>query len=156
MVLPILSYPNPLLQKKAEKIKDVKDPEIQGLVLDMLETLENAQNGMAIAAPQVGKLVRICVIRFEGKKYVLINPMIKSKSFAKEIMEEGCLSFPGKFINIKRSKKVTVEAMDRKGREIIIKAEGIFARALQHEIDHLDGMLILDRADKENKKSLLS
>jgi peptide deformylase len=155
MILPILNYPNPLLQKKAEKIKDFKDPEIKGLILDMLETLENSTNGLALAAPQVGKLVRLCVIKFQGKKYILINPKIKSKSLGKEILEEGCLSFPGKFIPIKRHKKVKVEFLDRHGNKMVIEADGILARALQHEIDHLDGVLILDRADKKDKQKLL-
>ncbi|HLN19127.1 MAG TPA: peptide deformylase [Patescibacteria group bacterium] len=155
MILPILNYPNPLLLEKAEKINDVTSPEIKELILDMIETLENSPNGMALAATQVGRMVRLCVIKFDGKKYIILNPKIKSKSIGKEILEEGCLSFPGQFIPIKRHKKVTVSALDRNGGEILIKADGIFARALQHEIDHLDGVLILDRADKKNKKILL-
>lgn len=156
MFLPILNYPNPLLIKKAEKIKDAKSPEIKELILDMLDTLDNAEHGMGLAAPQVGSSVRLCVIKFDGKKYILINPIIKSKSLSKEVVEEGCLSFPGKYVPIKRSKRVKVIAQNRNGEELIIKAEGIFARALQHEIDHLDGILILDKTDKESKKKLLS
>lgn len=154
MILPILNYPNPLLAKKAEKIKDPKDQEIRELVLDMLETLKDAQNGMGLAAPQIGRSVRLCVIIFQGKNYILINPKIKSKSFSKETIEEGCLSFPGQYVPIKRHKKVTVEALDRQGNEIEITAEGILSRAFQHEIDHLDGVLIIDRARKKDKKLL--
>jgi peptide deformylase len=144
MVLPILTYPNPLLKKKAEKIKDPKSSEIKELVFDMLETLEK-NNGLGLAAPQVGKSVRLCIIKLEGKTYIFINPKIKSKSWKKEILEEGCLSFPGKFMPVKRSKKVKVEAMDRKGEKIKIEAEGLLARAFQHEIDHLDGILFINR-----------
>ena len=144
MVLPILTYPNPLLKKKAEKIADPKSPEIKELVFDMLETLEK-NNGLGLAAPQVGKSVRLCVIKIDGKTYILINPKIKSKSWKKEILEEGCLSFPGKFIPIKRSRKVKVEARNRNGEKFTITGEGMLARALQHEIDHLDGMLFIDR-----------
>jgi peptide deformylase len=148
MVLPILTYPNPLLKKKAEKIKDPKSSEIKELIFDMLETLEKA-NGLGLAAPQVGKSVRLCVVKNErnpgSKTYILINPKIKSKSWKKEILEEGCLSFPGKFMPIKRSKKVKIEAIDRKGEKIEIKAEGLLARAFQHEIDHLDGILFIER-----------
>ena len=84
-------------------------------------------------------------------QYMNINPKIKSKSLGKEILEEGCLSFPGQYLPIKRYKKVTVLAQDRKGEEIIIKADGILARAFQHEIDHLDGVLFIDRAGKKRK-----
>jgi len=155
MILPIITYPNSLLTKKAEKIKNAKDPEIKDLIFDMLETLKNAENGMGLAAPQVGKTVRLCIIRFQGKNYILINPKIKSKSLGKEILEEGCLSFPGRYVPVKRHKKVKVEAEDRHGNKIIIKAEGILARALQHEIDHLDGVLLIERTDKENKEKLI-
>lgn len=144
MILPILTYPNSLLKKKTEKIKDPKNPEIKELVFDMLETLEK-NNGLGLAAPQVGKSVRLCIIKLEGKTYILINPKIKSRSWKKEILEEGCLSFPGKFMPIKRSRKVKVEALDRKGEKIKIEAEGLLARAFQHEIDHLDGILFINR-----------
>ena len=154
MILPIIEYPNPLLKKKAEKIRDVNDPQIKELIFDMLETLDNAQ-GLGLAAPQIGKSVRLCIVKFDrtpkSKTYILINPKIKSKSLGKEILEEGCLSFPGQYLPIKRYKKVTVLAQDRKGEEIIIKADGILARAFQHEIDHLDGVLFIDRAGKKRK-----
>lgn len=154
MILPILAYPNDILEKKAKKVENANDPEIKELVLDMLETLVS-NNGMGLAAPQIGKSLRICVVKAERKTYILINPEIKSKSLRKEIMEEGCLSFPGKFIPIKRSRKVTVEALDRRGEKIKLKAEGILSRAFQHEIDHLDGVLLSDRAEKKYKKVLL-
>lgn len=142
--LPILIYPNPLLKKKAEKIKDPKDPAVRELIFDMLETMKK-NNGLGLAAPQVGKLIRLCVIKFEKKTYILINPKIKSKSWSKEIAEEGCLSFPGRFIPVKRSKRVKVSAYDKTGKKISLEAEGLLARAFQHEIDHLDGILYIDR-----------
>lgn len=144
MILPILKYPNVILKKKAKKIKDIKNPEIRELILNMLETLKDA-SGLGLAAPQVGQSVRLCIIRLNGKTYVLINPKIRSKSIRKEILEEGCLSFPGKYLPIKRHKKIKISAEDRKGNKIILKAEGLLARAIQHEIDHLDGILIIDR-----------
>ncbi len=143
-VLPILIYPNPLLKKKAEEIKDPKDPAVRELIFDMLETMKK-NNGLGLAAPQVGKLVRLCVVKFERKTYILINPKIKSKSWSKEIAEEGCLSFPGQFILVKRSKKVKVTAQDKTDKKISISAEGLLARAFQHELDHLDGILYIDR-----------
>ncbi len=144
-LLPILIYPDSRLKEKAQEIADPKDPLIQELIFDMLETMKE-NNGMGLAATQVGKSVRLCVIRFERKTYILINPKIKSKSWGKEIAEEGCLSFPGQFIPIKRSKKVKVVAQNKAGKIITIDAEGLLARALQHEIDHLDGILYIERA----------
>jgi peptide deformylase len=155
MILPILTYPNKILEKKAEKIKDVRDPEIKELIFDMLETLNSSDNGMGLAAPQVGKSLRLCVIRFNRRNYILVNPKIKSRSLGKEIMEEGCLSFPGIYVPIKRSKKVKVETMDRHGKKIEIKADGILSRAMQHEIDHLDGILFIKRMSKKDKERLL-
>ncbi|HAI74555.1 MAG TPA: peptide deformylase [Candidatus Moranbacteria bacterium] len=143
-VLPILFYPDPRLKKKAEEIKNPKNPAVRELVFDMLETMKK-NNGLGLAAPQVGKLLRLCVIKFEKKTYILINPKIKSKSWSKEIAEEGCLSFPGQFIPVKRSKRVKVAAQDKTGKKISISAEGLLARAFQHEIDHLDGILYIDR-----------
>lgn len=143
-ILPIKIYPAPCLKEKAQEISNPKDPEIQELILDMLETMKE-NNGMGLAAPQVGKSLRLCVIKFERKTYVLINPKFKSKSWSKEIADEGCLSFPGQFIPIKRSKKVKVTAKNKSGKEITVEAEGLLARAFQHEIDHLNGILYIER-----------
>jgi peptide deformylase len=143
-LLPILTYPDPRLKKKTCEIENPRDPLIRELIFDMLETMKE-NNGMGLAAPQVGKSLRLCVIRFERKTYILINPKIKSKSWGKEIAEEGCLSFPGQFIPIKRSKKVKVVAQNKAGKEFTLEAEGLLARALQHEIDHLDGILYIER-----------
>ncbi|HRY82142.1 MAG TPA: peptide deformylase [Candidatus Moranbacteria bacterium] len=145
MILPIITYPNEILRQKAKKIKNPKDKEIKDLILDMIETMEKSGNALGLAAPQVGQSIRLCIIKLDGKTYILINPKISRKSWKKETTEEGCLSFPGKFIPIKRSRKVTVKALDKNGEEIIIKAEGLLARAFQHEIDHLDGVLFIDR-----------
>lgn len=114
----------------------------------MLETMEETENCLGLAAPQVGASVRLCVFKLGGKTYILINPKFKSKSWKKEIVEEGCLSFPGKYIPVKRSAKVKVEALDRNGKKITISGSGLLARALQHEIDHLDGILFIKREVK--------
>lgn len=152
-ILPIIKYPDPILEEKTKKIIQPQDLEIKRLALDMLETLDK-NKGLGLAAPQVGVAVRLCVIKFNGKNYILINPQFKSKSWSKIITEEGCLSFPGQFLTVKRHKKVTVKALDRNGKEFIIKAEGLLSRALQHEIDHLDGILFIKRKirSKEIKK----
>lgn len=149
--LPIITYPNPLLQKKTEMIKDAKKASIKKLILNMLETME-ANNGVGLAAPQVGKSVRLCVVRVDNITYVLINPKITYKSWLTEIAEEGCLSFPGKFIPVKRYKKVRVKAQDEHGNKIVIKADGLLGRALQHEIDHLDGKLYIEKEVKLRKR----
>lgn len=152
--LPILTYPNALLEKKAAKIKNPTEPEIQRLILDMLETMEE-NNGLGLAAPQIGKSVRLCVIKLDGKTYVLINPEFKSKSWKKSVAEEGCLSFPGEFFPVKRHWRVKVKALDRNGEEVTIDADGLLSRAFQHEIDHLDGILFISkkaRIKKQTKK----
>ena len=143
-ILPIIKYPDPVLRKKCGKIKDPLNPEIQKLIPRMIKAMK-ANNGMGLAAPQVGKSIRLCIIEEGGRLYVLINPKIKSRSREKVMGEEGCLSFPGKFLNIERSEKVKVRYLDEKGKKVKIKASGLLARALQHETDHLDGVLFIDR-----------
>jgi len=148
-MLKIIKYPNDFLRKKTRevKVKELKDPKIQRFILDMAKTME-VEKGVGLAAPQVGSDLRICTIQADDEAYVLVNPKIKSSSRKKDIFEEGCLSFPGKFFPIERPIKVKVQARDREGKKVKIKADGLFARVLQHEIDHLDGILVIDRAVK--------
>ncbi|MDO8529449.1 MAG: peptide deformylase [bacterium] len=143
----IITYPNKILEKKAKKIKDPLDAEIQKLIKKMIETLQTAE-GAGLAAPQVGKSIRLCIVRYEENTYILINPQITSYSRATITREEGCLSFPGKFIPIKRAEKIKARYTDEKGNKIKTKAEGLFARIIQHEIDHLNGILFIKRAKK--------
>ncbi len=117
----------------------------------MLETMEK-NNGLGLAANQVGQLARICIVKLEGKTHIFINPRLKSKSWSKIVCEEGCLSFPGKFIPVKRSKKVKVEALDKNGQKFVLKTEGLLSRAVQHEIDHLDGILFIEKETKLKKR----
>jgi len=152
MILPIITYPNPILEKKTRKIKEeeIKSPEIKELIFDMLETMD-ANNGIGLAATQVGKSVRLCIIKLGNKTHILINPKFKSKSWKKVVAEEGCLSFPGQYFPVKRSARVKVNALNKNGKEITISADGLFARALQHEIDHLDGILFISKKVKSKK-----
>lgn len=150
--LKIVEYPNPILLKKTEPILDVKKASIKKLISDMLETMEE-NNGVGLAAPQVGKSLRLCVIRVEDETYILINPRITYKSYLKEIWEEGCLSFPGKFIPVKRHKKVRVKAKNELGEEVTLKADGLLSRALQHEIDHLDGKVFIEKEVRLHQKN---
>ncbi|MBU2028336.1 peptide deformylase [Patescibacteria group bacterium] len=149
--LKILTYPHPLLEKKTQKVKNSQAPEIKRLILDMLEMMEK-NSGLGLAANQVGQLVRVCIVKLEGKTHIFINPRLKSKSWGKIVCEEGCLSFPGKFIPVKRSKKIKVEAFDKNGQKFVLKAENMLARAIQHEVDHLDGILFIEKEVKQKKK----
>lgn len=147
-LLPIVTYPNPILTKKTAEIDDVQNPSIQRLIQDMLETMET-NNGIGLAAPQIGKSLRLCTIMMEDKTYILINPKITYLSKEKNDDMEGCLSFPDKFICVKRSEKIRVKALDENGKAVQIKAKGLLARVLQHEIDHLDGKVFIEREVKE-------
>jgi len=156
MKLEIRTFPDPILSQKTAKIKDPFTPEIQDLILNMIATMRDEGNAVGLAAPQVGKSLRLCVIQDEGVDYVLINPSITSKSKTKVISEEGCLSFPGEFFPIPRHEKVQVRYLDKDGKEAKIKAGGLLARALQHEIDHLDGILIIQRIPKKRSKPIIT
>ena len=148
--LPIIKCPNPILRQKAKKIKDPLDPKIQELILAMKETL-NKKNGLGLAAPQVAESIQLCLVKDDRNSettYVLINPQIKLSSREKSVMEEGCLSIPEKFFLIERPEKIKVRYLDETGKKCKIKAEGLFARAIQHEADHLKGILITDRIKK--------
>ncbi len=139
----ILKYPNPILKKKAEKVKEITE-EIKNLGRDMIEILEINQ-GVGLASSQVGELKRIIAVRFEDRPRIFINPVILKKSKETEVIEEGCLSFPGLFLKIKRAKEIEVKALDENGKEIRIKDNGLISRIFQHEIDHLEGILFIDR-----------
>lgn len=145
--LKIITYPNDFLRCKTRKVKDFSDPKIAKLVFDMIKAMEDAR-GIGLAATQVGSDWRICIVEVQGNLLILLNPEIKTFSRKKEILEEGCLSFPGKYLPIERPAKVKVKANDLTGGKLRIKAEGMLARALQHEIDHLDGILMIDRVKK--------
>jgi len=153
-MLKIIKYPNNFLRRKARevKIEELKSPKIQRLILNMMKTME-VEKGVGLAAPQVGSNFRICLVKADREKdsnaIALINPKIKSSSRKKDIFEEGCLSFPGKFFPVERPVKVKVAAKDIAGKKLKIKADGLLARVLQHEIDHLDGILVIDRAMKK-------
>ncbi|MBU4030801.1 methionyl-tRNA formyltransferase [Patescibacteria group bacterium] len=136
---------NPVLRRKAKEVKKINS-QIRELILNMKETLESDGNSIGLAAPQVGKSLRIIAISPElnEKSIILINPKIVKTSFRKIVLEEGCLSLPNISIPIKRHSKITVQALNEKGEPIKIKTEGLAARIIQHEIDHLDGILIID------------
>ena len=135
-------YEDELLRKKCRSVDGI-DERIVTLLKDMAETMYNA-NGAGLAAPQVGILKRIVVIDVGEGIINLINPEI-IKTEGTQISEEGCLSIPGKWGKVKRPRKVTVRALNEKGEEIVLEGEGELAKALCHEIDHLDGVLFIDK-----------
>ena len=147
----IRKYGEKVLRQKSEEVEDI-DGEIQKVIEDMKEVLFEAK-GLGLAAPQIGVLKRIFLaIHPENKNLiVVINPVIVEKS-GKEIDMEGCLSFPDIYFSIPRAKKVVISGLDEKGREIEIEGNGLLARCFQHEIDHLNGILIIDYATEEEKK----
>ena len=150
-VKPIITVPNELLKKTSDPIEKVGDNE-KKLVKDLFETMYNS-NGIGLAAVQVGILKRILVIDVSTKEekknpMCFINPVIKKISDEKSVYEEGCLSIPDTFIEIERPKICDVEYINLEGKLKYIKCDGLLSTCLQHEINHLDGKLIIDYLSK--------
>ena len=158
-LLKIITPENPALRQKARKIPPQVIPELQTLIDDMVETMRKAE-GAGLAGPQVARSLRLFVAEYaeppaeegqEGpppKLYVLLNPEIVRTSVEMVDGAEGCLSIPGYAGDVLRHEAVTLQAYNRAGRPVKIKAKGWLARIFQHEIDHLDGVLYIDRASK--------
>jgi len=148
-VLPMVTYPDPVLRRKAMRVTSI-DESIGRLIDDMVETMHET-GGVGLAAPQVGIPLRVAVIELPGEEtIVLVNPKIVKRSGERQV-EEGCLSLPGYRGEIQRSVKVTAKGLDRYGREIRIKGEGLLAQALEHEIDHLNGTIYIDHLEGIDK-----
>jgi len=141
-ILTILTYPDPIL---AQTCSDVTrfDESLQKLIDDMFETMLE-RNGVGLAAPQVGLLQNLFVVQFEDRRLIAINPKIISFS-GKTIDEEGCLSCPEANVKLERADKITLKCLNRKGKPITIKEKGFFSRIIQHESDHLSGIVILNK-----------
>ncbi|KPL21256.1 MAG: hypothetical protein AMJ93_10075 [Anaerolineae bacterium SM23_84] len=156
----ILVAGDPTLRQKAKKIKSF-GPSLEALIDDMLDSM-HAVDGLGLAAPQIGVPLRVIIIEMPpetdeegkqvqpGQQYVYCNPEIV-KSSGEEELDEACLSVPGYVGAVKRATRITVKGQDAAGRRIRTKAEGLLARAFQHEIDHLDGILYIDRVDSPEK-----
>jgi len=150
----LIKYPAPVLRKPTETIKEIDAELIQ--TADEMLTLMYEKNGVGLAGPQAGISKRIAVIDLREDHhpvYVLINPRVVKREGAVET-EEGCLSLPEIFTDVKRAERVKVEYIDREGETRSIEAEGLFARALQHEIDHLNGVLFIDRIGETRRRLL--
>jgi peptide deformylase len=153
-ILEIKEYGEPILRGKALPVKEIA-PEILNLIKDMAETMYT-DSGVGLAAPQVGVSKRIIVIDGEEEGLmVLINPILV-KSEGELVEEEGCLSIPDIYSQVKRASKVTVRALNENGDPIEMTKKGLAARALQHEIDHLDGILFIDRIGRTERQILLN
>jgi len=149
-VLRIRTLPDPLLRHKTKRVTRI-DKSIQKLVDDMIDTLRADPNRAGLAAPQVGVLLRVAVIELPEQELItLINPEIIKRE-GERIVQEGCLSIPGYFGEIKRAVTVKVKAKDRDGKEFRLKAEGLLAQALEQEIEHLDGILYIDHLESQEK-----
>src|SRR5260221_12697528 len=142
----IITAANPILRRKAKKLHRF-DPSFAKLADEMFETMHSA-GGVGLAAPQIAQSIRIFVAEYEDHKVAMVNPEIV-KAEGEVLGTEGCLSIPG-YVgeNIRRAEKIVVKGQDVRGKAMKVNAEGWFARVLQHEIDHLDGILFLDRLDR--------
>lgn len=148
-ILPIRLVPDPILRQKSKRVRSI-DGSIHKLIGDMLETM-HAAPGVGLAAPQVGISLRVIVIGIpEQEDIALINPQIVRKR-GERLVNEGCLSVPGYVGEIKRAEAVTAKGRDRSGKEIRIKTDGLLAQALEHEIDHLNGVLYIDQLESIDK-----
>lgn len=141
--------PDPVLRQKAKRVPTI-DSSIQRLIDDMVETMQQA-NGVGLAAPQVGVSLRVVVVQMPGEEpMAIINPKIVKRAGEREVTE-GCLSLPGYAGEIKRSVSVIVKGQDRQGKAIRLKATELMAEALEHELDHLNGILYVDHLESQDK-----
>ena len=145
-VLSVRKYGDPVLRRRARPVEAVT-PEVRKIIEDMVDTMYD-EVGLGLAAPQVGASLRLMVVADEDGREAraLINPVITEQG-GEIVAEEGCLSLPGIFAPVKRAEWVRLEAHDPEGRPVAIAARGLRARVLQHELDHLDGVLFIDRLD---------
>jgi peptide deformylase len=149
-VLQIRTLPDPVLRQKAKKVTKI-DRSVRKLIEDMIDTLRADPNRAGLAAPQVGVLLRIAVIELPEQELItLINPEIVKRE-GERTVQEGCLSVPGYFGEIKRAVTVKAKAQDRYGKPFRLKAEGLLAQALEQEIEHLDGILYIDHLESSEK-----
>jgi peptide deformylase len=147
---------DPVLRRKCTPV-DTPAAELQSLIADMFETMY-AEEGVGLAAPQIGLDMRLIVIdtrEEESEPHVLINPEILEQSEETEKGEEGCLSMPGLKDMVERSARVIIEATDAKGERVRIQADELLARVIQHEIDHIEGILFIDRVSPLKRKMLI-
>ena len=144
----IIQAKNQILREKAKEVpfKDIGSEKLKKILGEMAKTLYASEDGIALAAPQIGVPLRIFIVKKEISPSIFINPKIIKMSKKKQTVNEGCLSVNGVYGTIKRAEKLTVEALDEKGRKFTRGASGFIAQIIQHEIDHLNGVLFIDEA----------
>jgi len=153
-MLEIIKWPDPILKKHSVVVPDING-EIDTLLTEMLEAMDRGK-GVGLAGVQVGRLLRLFVAHVPNDMpRVFINPDILETSIEVEPFEEGCLSIPGIYTDVIRPSSVRVQAWNQKGRPFTLSAEGYLARVIQHEFDHLNGVVFLDRIDQKKKQRLL-
>lgn len=149
----VIGESNEILLKKTNPVADPLAPDIQALLPKMIQVMHK-EHGVGLAAPQIGISLRLAVAEVENTIYFLINPEITSLSQEKILSEEGCLSLPGEFFTLLRSETVTIRYQNEKGISKKLRATGFLATVIQHEVDHLDGILIINRFKKQNKGTI--
>ncbi len=148
MIRPIITHPHHVLRNGTKIVHEFQDARLHKLVRDMRETMIHA-DGVGIAAPQIGSDLRIAIVAAPNEdERVIINPKITRTSWRRWVMDEGCLSVPGTFGPVRRPWKISVHYHDLNGDVHVEKVEGMLARVFQHEIDHLNGLLFIDKARK--------
>lgn len=154
--LNIITNPNEILRHQAIPVDKtrLKHDSFQALIADMGETML-IKDGIGLAAPQIGQSLRLIVVNTKDGIMAMINPIVTKKSLSKDWDEEGCLSVPNTFGDVKRHKKIRVKFLMANGEPKHIEAEGLLARVIQHEIDHLDGILFIDKAKKIHEAQTL-
>lgn len=150
----VLRHPSPILKSRASEVDTSIDESLRELVRAMAETMYE-ENGVGLAAPQVGVDKRVIVFDVEDRLAALCNPVITESSEETAVDDEGCLSVPGVSVPVERPVRIVCTGQTIEGREITIEAEEFLARVLQHEIDHLDGIIILDRCDPGVRKEII-
>lgn len=144
-ILPLVFHPDHRLRERSIDIDQNNIPDLVSLASDMSKTMI-ADKGIGLAAPQIGQNIRLIVVNTKAGPQIMFNPEIVKKSLRQEWGEEGCLSIPGVFGNVRRYRFVECSFFDGGGKKQTAKAEGLLARVIQHEIDHLDGILFIDKA----------
>ena len=153
MALDIRTFGDPVLKTRAAPVETF-DGALSRLAQEMLLTMREHE-GVGLAANQVGRLKRILVAAVEDHEYVIVNPTIEETARSTEKDLEGCLSIPGIHVEVERPTAITVSGQDTSEAPLRLEASGLLARILQHEIDHLDGVLILDRTDRKSRKEAM-
>jgi len=148
MIKNILREPNKILRTKSEAVIDFESQETKQMIKDLIDTLLVTKEGLGLAAPQIGKNLRIFVLNMKGEIKIFINPEITHFSNKKSLFNEGCLSVPGEFDEMERSSKVVMKYYDETGKKHKTTVKGLIAQAFQHEIDHLNGILYVDKLIK--------